>query len=66
VSRYRLHDTTGDDLGVIEHPPPNVEPGDAVVLADGRGALVTARVEMEGRAARRAAGDRARADSAGE
>jgi hypothetical protein len=42
---YRLHDTTGDDLGLIEHPAPNVEPGDVVVLPDGREALVTARVE---------------------
>jgi hypothetical protein len=25
----------GDDLGVIEHPAPNVEPGDVVVLTDG-------------------------------
>jgi hypothetical protein len=23
---YRLHDTTGDDLGLIEHPAPKVEP----------------------------------------
>ena len=43
---YRLHDTTGDDLGLIEHPAPNVEPGDLVVLADGREALVTARVAV--------------------
>jgi hypothetical protein len=43
--RYRLHDTTGDDLGVIEHPAPNVEPGDVVMLADAPEALVTARVE---------------------
>jgi hypothetical protein len=42
---YRLHDTTGEDLGMIEHPAPNVEPGDVVVLPDGREALVTARVE---------------------
>jgi len=42
---YRLHDTTGDDLGLPEHPAPNVEPGDVVVLADGREAIVTARVE---------------------
>ncbi len=42
---YRLHDTVGDDLGVIEHPAPNVEPGDVVQLADGREAVVTARVE---------------------
>lgn len=44
---YRLHDTTGDDLGLLEHPAPNVEPGDVVVLADGREALVTARVAAE-------------------
>jgi hypothetical protein len=42
---YRVHDTVGDDLGVIEHPVPNVEPGDVVQLADGREAVVTARVE---------------------
>ena len=42
---YRLHETTGDDLGVVDHPAPNVEPGDVVVLADGREAIVTARVE---------------------
>ena len=42
---YRLHDTTGDDLGLIEHPAPNVELGDVVVFPDGREALVTARVE---------------------
>ena len=28
VPTYRLHDTTGDDVGLIEHPAPNVEPGD--------------------------------------
>lgn len=44
---YRLHDTTGDDLGLIEHSAPNLEPGDVAVLADGREALVTARVEAE-------------------
>jgi hypothetical protein len=38
----------GDDLGVIEHPAPNVEPGDVVVLTDGREALVRARVETGG------------------
>ena len=47
VPTYRLHDTTGDDLGLIEHPAPNVEPGDVLVLPDGREALVTARVEAE-------------------
>jgi hypothetical protein len=26
--RYRVHDTTGDDLGTIEHPAANVEAGD--------------------------------------
>ena len=46
--RYRLHDTTGDDLGTVEHPAPNVEPGDVVMLADGQDALVTCRVETHG------------------
>jgi hypothetical protein len=46
VPIYRLHDTTGDELGLLEHPAPNLEPGD-VGLEDGR-ALVTARVETEG------------------
>jgi hypothetical protein len=45
--RYRVHDTTGDDLGLSEHPAPNLETGDVLVLADGRGAVVTARVEAE-------------------
>jgi hypothetical protein len=45
VPIYRLHDTTGDDLGLLEHPAPNLEPGDVVVVADGREAVVTARVE---------------------
>jgi hypothetical protein len=44
VPTYRIHDTTGDDLGV-EHPASNVEPGDVVVLPDGREALATSRVE---------------------
>lgn len=44
---YRIHDTTGDDLGEIEHPAPNLEAGDVVVVADGREAIVTARVEAE-------------------
>ncbi|HEX2459811.1 MAG TPA: hypothetical protein VHJ58_06645, partial [Vicinamibacterales bacterium] len=47
MSIYRLHDATGDDLGLLEHPAPNLEPGDVVVIADGREALVTARVEAE-------------------
>lgn len=45
---YRVHDTTGDDLGVVEHPAPNLELGDVIVLPDGREALVTARVETYG------------------
>jgi hypothetical protein len=44
---YRLHDTTDDDLGLLEHPAPNLEAGDVVVIPDGREALVTARVEAE-------------------
>ena len=47
VSIYRLHDTTGDDLGLLEHPAPNLEPGDVVMVADGGEAVVTARVEAE-------------------
>jgi hypothetical protein len=31
----------------LEHPAPNLEPGDVVVVADGREAMVTARVEAE-------------------
>lgn len=44
---YRVHATDGDDLGLLEHPAPNLEPGDVVVLADGREAIVTARVETD-------------------
>lgn len=43
----RLHDTTGDDLGLLQDPAPNVEPGDVVVLADDREAIVMARVESQ-------------------
>ena len=32
MSIYRLHDTAGEDLGTLEHPAPNLEPGDVVVL----------------------------------
>jgi len=35
------------DLCILEHRASNVEPGDVVVLPDGREALVTARVESE-------------------
>lgn len=45
---YRLHDTTGEDLGLFEHATLNVEPGDVHELGDGREALVNARVETEG------------------
>jgi hypothetical protein len=48
VPTYRLHDHSGYDLGLLEHPAPNVEPGDVVELADGRKVLVTARVETGG------------------
>jgi hypothetical protein len=47
VYRYRIYDTTGEELGLIEHFAPNIEPGDVVVVADGREAIVTARVEAE-------------------
>jgi hypothetical protein len=48
VAAYRLHSTVGDDLGLLEHPAPNLEPGDVVQLPDGREALVTPRVETIG------------------
>jgi hypothetical protein len=35
VPTYRIHDTTGNDLGLIEHPAPNVEPGTARVKPPG-------------------------------
>ena len=44
---YRLHDTTGDDVGLLEHPAPNLEPGDVLVLADGREALTVSRASRE-------------------
>jgi hypothetical protein len=47
VPIYHLHDTTGDDLGLLEHFAPNLEPGDVLVLGDGRETVVTARVEAE-------------------
>jgi hypothetical protein len=48
VPTYRLRDHNADDLGVLLHPAPNVEPGDVLILADGGEALVTGRVETEG------------------
>ena len=47
VSIYRVHDTTGEDLGFLEHPAPNLEPGDVLVFADGREGVVTERLEAE-------------------
>jgi hypothetical protein len=47
VPTYGLHDTAGDDLGLLEHPAPNLEPGDVVLIPDGREALVSARVDAE-------------------
>ena len=42
---YRLHDTHANDLGILEHPAPNLVPGDVILLDDGREALITARVD---------------------
>jgi hypothetical protein len=47
VPIYRLPDTAGDDLSLVEHSAPNLEPGDVVVVAHGREAVVMARVEAE-------------------
>jgi hypothetical protein len=46
---YRLTDTSANDLGLLEHPAPNLEPGDVVILADGREVLVTASIESHTR-----------------
>jgi hypothetical protein len=43
---YGAHDR--EDVGTLLHAAPNLEPGDVVVLEDGREALVTARVETNG------------------
>lgn len=42
---YFLHDPTGADLGRLEHPAPNLEPGDVVFLLSGDEAVVTARTD---------------------
>ena len=47
MSIYRVHDATGEDLGLLEHPAPNLEPGDVLVFADGREGVVTERLEVE-------------------
>jgi hypothetical protein len=47
VPTYRVQSTAGDDLGLIEHPEPNVEPGDVVELPSGHDAIVTARLETD-------------------
>jgi hypothetical protein len=47
VPTYASTTRLATTLGLLEHPAPNVEPGDVVVLGDGREALVTARVEAE-------------------
>ena len=47
VPTYAPNDTTGVDLGLLEHPAPSLEPGDVVVIPNGHEAPVTARVEAE-------------------
>jgi hypothetical protein len=42
---YSLHDPTGADLGVLDHPAPNLEPGDVVSLPSGDQAVVRARTD---------------------
>lgn len=44
--RYRVHAHDGGDLEVVEHPAPNLEPGDVILLSDNREGLVTVRVEV--------------------
>lgn len=45
MSTYRVHDTTGNDLGYVTHPAPDLEQGDVVELDDGHEALISARIE---------------------
>jgi hypothetical protein len=40
VPTYRVRSTSGDDLGLIEHPAPNVEHGGVVQLPDGHDGIV--------------------------
>jgi hypothetical protein len=47
VPIFRLHDATGGDLGLVEHPTPNLEPGDVVELRDGREAIVTSQKQRK-------------------
>jgi hypothetical protein len=44
---YFLHDPTGADLGILDHPVPNLEPGDVVFLQSGEEAVVTTRTDAE-------------------
>jgi hypothetical protein len=57
--------TIGDDAGLVASGV-ELEPGDVVVLKDGREALVTARVEAKLGPPCGAAGGRARNESPGE
>jgi hypothetical protein len=41
---YLLQDS-GGYIGLLQHPAPNLTAGDEVVLADGRAARVTARID---------------------
>lgn len=41
---YHLYDGHGTDLGRVEHPA-TVHTGDTIALADGRAAIVVARIE---------------------
>lgn len=42
---YFLRDPRGADLGILDHPVPNLEPGDVVFLLSGDEAVVTARTD---------------------
>jgi len=42
---YLLHDPTGADLGTLNHPAANLEPGDLVSLPSGDQAVVKARTD---------------------
>jgi hypothetical protein len=47
VASYHLYDAVGGSVGRIEHPAPNLEPGDLLLLEDGSEAVVTTRIDLD-------------------
>jgi hypothetical protein len=45
---YDVYDSVGGNVGRIEHPAPNVEPGDVLLLEDVAEVVVTRRIDLDG------------------